>query len=572
MIKRKLILNAATLIIFVPVLSLHAQEPVIKREITLYNPYKPSLPDVNKKSFLPDMTDTAKVKPDIKYDIKTYPYTPPYIISPIKAATMVPEPLNKLYNSYINFGLGNYLTPLAEVSITSLRSKQGNIGFYAGHFSTNGKVKLDNNKKAFAGFMDNNVSLYGRKFLRASILNGSVDFGQKTRYAYGYNPAITFYEPLKKDIRLNYYSGEAITSVSSMNPDSSELAYDFNLGYNIYFSKKDFFQHNIIFTGSAAKEIKGFYASLGIEFDFYKPSNVISAKSGYIASLTPSLKKKTADWNVKLGAKLLLDRFFKDDNAKFLIYPDLRFGFNIIPSYLNFVVELSGKMEKNTPDNIVLLNPYLVYDSIFRVRNTSYPIIVMAGLEGETGAEGRYRISASYSIVDNYLLFSNYGSSLNMYIVEKGNYFITLLDEAEILNFRGEIAGRIDRHFTFEAEADYFKYTLTNNEYAWGKPDWYSEFNLKYNLRDKIIAGLGVTATGKRRFLTTFENLSTHAVFKGIFEMPAHLNFNFTAEYRYTKILSFWMKFNNISFSDYFEWAWYPSLRFICMAGFTYSL
>ncbi|HQK70414.1 MAG TPA: hypothetical protein PL101_04790, partial [Bacteroidales bacterium] len=81
---------------------------------------------------------------------------------------------------------------------------------------------------------------------------------------------------------------------------------------------------------------------------------------------------------------------------------------------------------------------------------------------------------------------------------------------------------------------------------------------------------------GPRKLLTTTDNFDNLFNLLGSSEkeysMPAHLNFNFSAEYRYTKILSFWLKFNNLSFTKYYEWAWYPSLRFICMAGFTYSL
>ena len=134
------------------------------------------------------MNDTSKVRPDFHYECKATPFLPEYTISPIKAAALLPDPLPKLYKSYINIGIGNYLTPLAELSITNERSKKGSIGFYARHFSTNGNVELDNGRKAFAGYMDNDASLFGRRFFRKNILEGSLDYSRKTRYAYGYSP------------------------------------------------------------------------------------------------------------------------------------------------------------------------------------------------------------------------------------------------------------------------------------------------------------------------------------------------------------------------------------------------
>jgi len=91
------------------------QDTVLKREVTLYNPYKPSLQDVTKKSFFPEMNDTSIVKPVFKYDIRTEPFMPAYTITPIKPASLLPDPLPKLYQSYVEIGLGNTL-PLWQKS------------------------------------------------------------------------------------------------------------------------------------------------------------------------------------------------------------------------------------------------------------------------------------------------------------------------------------------------------------------------------------------------------------------------------------------------------------------------
>ena len=55
-------------------------------------------------------------------------------------------------------------------------------------------------------------------------------------------------------------------------------------------------------------------------------------------------------------------------------------------------------------------------------------------------------------------------------------------------------------------------------------------------------------------------------------EMPVHFNLNLNAEYRYSKILSFWTRINNIAIKEYYEWAYYPTHGFLFMLGFTYSL
>jgi hypothetical protein len=569
---KRTFLIALALITTLTLVAQNKQESALKREVTLYNPYKPSLPDVVKKSFLPDMTDTAKVRPDFKYEVKTQPFMPPYTISPIKAASLIPDPLPKLYNSYVNLGFGNHITPLAEISISNQRSKKGNIGLYARHFSTNGNIVLEDAlEKAFAGYMDNDVMLYGRKFFRKAVFEGSLGYNQKSRYAYGYDTALFDYEPDKKDIRLNYNNTGASFKLKSITLDSSDLAYDFGIDYGFFFTEAGYNQHSFDFSGEAAKIWKQFYVGAGAKFGYYIPSDSVSDKTKYIASLSPFIAKSTREWNVKLGFSLVTEKGLTG-SSKLHVYPDLRFGFNIVPSYLSFIAELSGRLEQNQPVDVIGKNPFLFPGKqVYDIKNTNYSLIAKAGLSGETGIEGRYNLWGSYSIIDDYLLFSNYILTDGPLVLSHGNYFVPRYDQAEILNLHGDISGNINEKFSFDAGGNYYRYTLAENEYAWNRPDWDAKFGLKYNLRDKIIAGIGINAIGQRYGHVTLSEAMIPVSYQST-RMPYNLNFNLGAEYRYTRILSFWVKFNNISFSRYSEWLYYPSQRFFFMAGFTYSL
>jgi hypothetical protein len=567
---KKSIIYLLTLLIPVSLFAQKKEESTFKREVTLYNPYKPSLPDVVKKSFLPDMTDTAKVRPDFRYDVRTYPFSPPYTVSPIKAAALFPDPLPKLYNSYINFGMGNFLSPLGELSISNQRSKKGNIGLYARHFSTNGKVELQNLEKAFAGYMDNDLIVYGRKFFKSAIFRGNLDFIQKTRFAYGYDTS--FVEPFtdKKEYKLNYFNTGAKFGLASMNLDSSKMAYDYEIDYHFFHSGELMYQHSIDFSGKMSKMYKGFYMGGQIDFGFYMPNiSTTTNSSKYIAALSPFVTRKTSEWNARLGFQALIDRGLEDEKGKFHIYPDIAFGFGIVPSYIEFFTELSGSLQLNNPVNVIGMNPFVLpWGVLYTIENTDNALIITAGLRGETGIEGSYRVSGSYSVVNDMLFFSNY---VYADMQEYGNYFMPLCDEAEILNIHGDWGGRITSKISVDAAANFYKYTMSEYDYAWNKPNWDVSVGFNYNLRNKIIARAGLNALGERKLLVT-EDAFSPGPSHDIITVPVGLNFNISAEYRYTKILSFWLKFNNISFSKYYEWAYYPTQRFLCQVGFTYSL
>ncbi len=552
------------------------QNPDMKREVTLYNPYKPSLSVIRKMSFLPDMTDTARVKPEFHYAVSAKPFQPEYSISPIKAAALLPDPLPKLYKSYISAGFGNHITPFAEVSVTNERSKKGGFGVYGRHLSSNDNILLQNAKPVYGGYMDNDASLFGRKIFKKSILGASIDLTQKTRYAYGYDPQILDYNPAKKDIRMNYANYGAKANYSSANLDSSDFYYDFDVYYN-YFRQSDvLFQHNGGIDGIMAKTYKGLFVGSGISFVNYRNADSLKTGSEFIASINPFIKKKTDQWNFKLGFQALLDR-----ESILHLYPDVELGFSIVPSYLGFFASLSGRMERNEPLRIVSENPYLVSNqypdfvsggALFKLPDTDHKFIVTTGLKGNTGVGGNYLVSASYSNIDNMIFYSNLVFPDSVAPRAMGNYFLPVIDAVKVINLRAEMDGPLSNKLSFKWIANYYGYTL-NQKYAWNKPDWDGQFGLKYNLRDKILAGVELTATGKRRQVIDGDILSFNSGYaSSTVDMPAHFNLNLTAEYRYSKILSFWARLNNLAIDRYYEWAYYPSQRFLFMLGFTYSL
>lgn len=572
MIKRNFIITS---LLFIFAISVNAQknekETILKREVTLYNPYKPSLNEARKRSYLPDMTDTARFRPDFAYTVNTIPFMPQYSVSPIKAAALQPDPLTRLYKSYVNLGLGNYTSPFAEISITNERSKSGSLGFYGRHFSNNGKVSLDNGRKEFAGLMDNEASLFGKKFFKKAILGASADAVQKTRYAYGYDTSLIGYFPDKKDIRLRYTNLGARLSLSSANLDSSAFNYNFGFRYNYFYNDRNRNMNNAGFSGYMAKSFKGFYVGSGIEYDYYKLPVSLLDRSQFITSLSPFIKKSSPQWDFRLGFQALLERKMQE-SATFHIYPDISFGFSIVPSYIRFFSSLTGKFEKNEPLSIISENPFISPDgSLFTLPGTSHQLIVMGGLKGNTGIGGNYVLSASYSLISDMLFFSNIDTTSAF---GRGNYFAPLTDDVDVFNVHGEMGGRINDHMSFLGSANYYRYTLTNFTYAWNKPEWDAGLGLKYNLRNKIIAGMQITAEGSRKNVINGIYLNdTPADYRPVIvDMPVHLNLDLNAEYRYSKILSFWTRFNNISYRKYYEWAYYPTQRFMFMVGFTYSL
>lgn len=572
MMKRRLIITGTLLAVYISYSSAQVQnqETSLKREVTLYNPYKPSVNEAQKKSFLPDMTDTVRIKQKFVYNVTAKPFMPEFTISPIKAASLLPDPLPKLYKGYIKLGMGNYFTPLAELSLTNERSKKGTVGLYARHLSGNGSVTLQNAKRVFSGFMDNDASLYGRKFFRKNYLGASASFLQRTRYAYGYDTSFFDYESDRKNTKSGYYNGAVNATFASIRNDSSELAYNFGMHYNYFHSGAGLFEHNAGINANLGGEFEGLYIGGSFGYDYYRADTTLTGNSEYIAWLSPYVAKRKDNYSFKIGLKAYIDSYM-GESADFFAYPDINLSLGLVPEYIWFFADLSGKLERNNPLKLAGENPYLLTASYYKQRDTDHSLIVTSGIRGNNGLGGNYQVSASYSMINDMVLYSNFYDKTPLGIVttEPGNHFTVTADDAKLFNIHAAVNGMAGDKITFNLGGDWYRYTMTLSEHPWNKPEWDAKLGFRYNLRNKIIAGTEITASGKR-WQQVIDNAP--AGIPEILETPVHVNINFNAEYRYSKILSIWMKLDDISWSRYYEWAYYPEQRFLFMLGFSYSL
>ena len=181
------VLLIAAFSVLVP-LSLSGQQ----EEVRVVKPYTPTLSGAEKIQLLPSLDEeVAFESPGFTYQLFPKRYDSEFRVEPISAARMVQAPLKKLYKSQLTMGLGNYLTPLAELNISQLRSRRGTFGLNLKHHSMNGKVKLDTEPeklKAAAGFNENMGEVFGNRFLRNAVFEYKAGASYNSYVHYGVDP------------------------------------------------------------------------------------------------------------------------------------------------------------------------------------------------------------------------------------------------------------------------------------------------------------------------------------------------------------------------------------------------
>ncbi len=562
--KRRIYLTVAALLL-TTLLAAQGEDESLRRTVTLYNPYKPTLQRAEKRAFLPVADDTVTTEVRFSYDFTPGSFVPEYEVSPITSALLSPEPLPDLKGGYVNLGLGTWLSPFLEVNISSGRSPRGAIGLYTRTFGSGGKIELENDRRMPAAFLDNQALLYGRKYFRRSRLDADIGLRQMTRHAYGYNIDSTEWEPEKRDIRSLYYDLTGKVRYFTMEPDSSDINWDATLRYNLFTRQGDGLQHNPGLSVSAGTTLLGLYAAADLSYDLYLFSSNIDVMTRSLLTISPNISKGNEEWRFRFGARMAAD--LRENPAPLqggvrklyiYFYPDAMFTFRIIPKYMRFTATIDGSLDNNHAGNTAYINEWLLPgDTLYNLRSTDNQIKIAAGLSGTMNVNASYAVDVSYTIFRDMLLFMNDTLSV-------GNYFVPLYSDGNLLNVRGSFKIPVNPRTTLSLLGNYWGYNMSGQEYAWHKPEWDGTVKAAYNLRNKIIASASLTLTGARYARVPAP--------EEVVKLSFHPNLNMGVEYRYTPDISFWVKCNNVSYKRWFEWNYYPSRNFLLMAGISYSL
>jgi hypothetical protein len=145
------------------------------------------------------------------------------------------------------------------------------------------------------------------------------------------------------------------------------------------------------------------------------------------------------------------------------------------------------------------------------------------------------------------------------------NQFTVVYDDVTLGNLHGELIIRPNDSWKVMLKGNYYSYiTMVREEHPWNKPEFDASLELRYNMQDKIILDAGLNTIGSRYFENFIPDVDA--------TLPLTVDANLGLEYRYSKLLSFWVHLNNLAAQSYYLYNNYPSYRFRVMIGFNYAL
>jgi len=544
-------------------------------EVRVVKPYSPTLSGASKIQLLPDMEEEITYDlPEFNYRVYPKRYESEYRVEPIKAARMIKPPLNKLYKSELTLGVGNYLTPLAELNINQLRSREGTLGVQLKHHSMSGKLKLDDDLKVPAGFSESSARIYGKRFFRNSTLGFRAGVSHNSYVHYGVDTTEITGELERDSLKHPYLLAEGGLTLQSMHADSFHFNYKADLDYYFFSHSLEQHEHGITLDFSADKKLRviDIAGEAGAAFYGHYPDWDRYIGNHTMIWLNPRIAKSAAEWRFTAGFNTTVS--VTGDSALFDVqvlhfYPRGSFEFNMVREVIIPYFGVDGYLESNHNRKLVDENPYIV--PTLALRPTSHKLIGYAGVKGRITDGMAYNLKGSYSIIDDQYFFVNDTSRALK------NQFSVVYSDITLLRLYGELTFRPSDAWKVYLKANYYSYTMStmstaegatrnlrDDDHPWNRPSFDLSLQARYNLRDKILVNVGIYTIGKR-FYEDFTPATEET-------LPLTVDANLGIEYRYSNLLSFWARINNLAAQRYYLYNQYPSYRFRAMVGFSYSL
>jgi len=540
-----------------------AQEGMTK-EVSVVRPYSPTVADAFKTRFIPKLDDSVSIPTHFDYSIQPARISPLLRIRSLEASGFRPESKEDLKHSTVSLGMGNYWTPMGSLSIHTLRNPTSSLGIDASHISSQGFVKMADERKTYAGYAYNNLKLYGQQYLKNSTFTSEVYFKEDHHSLFGYstdtlasgNPVVPWVDrPTQRDsipVQRFINLGSRL-SLQSDQKSRNGWQYRIDGGYDFLLFKRDSLgltelppdslkpdmEHvgQLDVTVSKAFDKISFGGEIGADYvnRTYQPDSLSYA----VAYADPWIG---FTWNyvtLVAGPKVAMDR----NAEKFLFYPRVKLEINITDLLVPYV-GLNGYYENHTLRSVSRENPY-IKDNV-TILPTNHRFIAYGGLRGRFSPMVAFNLAVSWEDANNLMFF------VPVMTNPLRNTFDLVYDNGSILQMGGEVSLRQSENLSFILKGNYYQYNLDSLPAPWHKPGWDFNFTTRYAWKKKLMVKAELFMLGKYSVPDPDPSVTVAREIDGLIDI------NLAAEYRITPWMSVFAQVNNLISDKYYIWQNYP--------------
>ncbi len=549
--------------------------------VTVVKPYSPTVSDAFKIKSAPILNDSIVLtKKEIRYSIFSVPVASTFTPAKGKAATVQKASPEKLYNSYVSLGLGNFNNALLDF-YTSRDIDRGNqrVDIGLNHFSSRGDLD----------FTPLDTDFYNTK-LEAAYSNRGRDFdwgissaARHQLYNWYGLPEGVFDEATIAGIdeKQQYFNVEL---GAHLNQEDSFLSKG-EVFVKRFWDKVESAENrgliSTTFNFPLSEEaltitVKGDY--VGGEFinaDVNNTANTPAIQySQFQVGIGPSILIVKDELSLNLGANLVYGMDGETNESNFYIYPQVTASYRLLEDMVIVYGGVTGQLTQNSYADYVDDNPYVSPTLIIQPTDQQYDANI--GFKGQLFPNLSYNVRGSYSAENRKPLFklnpqNSFRDDEKGYYY--GNSFEVFYDDVKTLGIFGELNVDINRNFTLGVNASVYEYDTETDNPAWNLPNLRGSLFMDYQIDEQWFMGANIFFVGEREDLSAvvIPNAQPSDYPASILTLDSYFDANAHIGYRLSEQLSIFAKASNLANNDYQQWANFRVQSFQILAGATYK-
>ncbi len=537
-----------------PSLIAQTTEPkdTLLRELVIEKEYTPIVNEATKINELPAV-DVPKIEPS--------PINYSSWIVPMKVTTEIESLSTEAYMSsypfstkrgYVDIALGTGWNIDGSAGYHILDNKTDSLSIFLQHNSVNSSVKyLESDLKSPLMVNNNNLSLgYKHRFNTLDLyIGGSYGYNNFNYYGQEIDPSNS--ESLLAMVDSNQVVQQLDFTLGAIsNQDDAFISYNLFAGYHRYGNQ--YATLPSLQDGVAENQI-WLSAELGLRFGQNSALKIGSrydqllynTLSNYaLLSLTP--RYEWASDRLSLRAGLQFDLLARSEDSQFQVSPDVRFDWEFVDHFFLSTTIDGGKslntMSKMSQESIYI-NPLL------HIAPTSTLSNVQMAVRSNYFSSLWMELYGSYGWVDGEQFAMSYAYrpySAVDYMAVDANHWQLGAKVGYKYNQLLESTLHIRKNVWVER--------ASQDQIKWNRPDMELNFDVRYNLSDKLDIGLDYYLGANRTALLVDQEAGQSMVV----DMDNIHNLSLDAHYRLNKTFTFKVAANNMLFQQYDIWYGMP--------------
>lgn len=521
--------------------------------------YQPVLIDAEKILQEAVIDDTLKLETELDYELIDRQLEVEFTPESIEAARIKGEPLIRLYNGYARVGVGNALTPFAELYYNNLRSRKYAIGTHVKYFNM-----PEVNKLKGSDLVEAKAQVYGKRFWKSNTLTTELDYSLRDFNYYGYYniQKLTNEELTSSDLKQQYNRFQVNADLSSTKQDSFNLRHEVKLNYSFITNQSNKQEHYIngFAKFSQFKNSELYQLDASLDYNAYDQLN----ENG-ILYLRPSITSFGDRFRIKAGLGVYMNAS-DANNASFHFYPVAEVNYNAIEDVLIPYAGIDGQIQRNNYNSFTEQNPFV--SEFIRLVNSNQRYNVYLGLRGALSPKISFNLNGSRVSTEDAAFFAQLPDP-DLLI---SHQFYVIYDDLVENKLKAELSYHSEKINVY-LRGNYTQFETDEIEKAWHRPELTASLTTEYNLYNKLVFGIDFIYWSQQ-YAPNYEvvpNSNPIQTLAKVETLKAIYDVNLSLEYRYTKRLSAFVKFNNLMGLNYEKYKDYPVQGFNVWGGLTYS-